>query len=146
MNGRTEIKLNADSSSRKMKKMKIRVDEVTKSLLEVEMLRNDVSNYSGFIRAKLFNYPLEKIQNKPEEISPIIKKLPSDFRKEVIESSKIDFRSLSQNLYEIMSSYYEIMARYDKDVNTTLVRNRIETEKVIDDVKIEIKFRDGVSC
>lgn len=136
------IKPEKDSSSNKAKIVKLFFDAAAKSLLDIEMMRCSVYNYSGFIRAKIFKYPLKKIQISPEEINPIYSKLPESMKEAAEFTNKIDLGSLSRNLYEIISSYSEVTARYNRDCNSTLIRNGREVENVIDNLKLDKKFKE----
>ena len=135
-------KIKTTSPSDKYKKVKIYFDATTKSLLDIDMLRNNVTNYSGYIRAKLFKYPLDKIRLTPQDRNPLYNKLPDFMKKDAEFTDTIDIGEISQNIYDIISAYNEFTARYDRDRNSTLIRNRIETEKVIDNDRLENKFRE----
>ena len=131
-----------NSSSYNCRTMKLVLNATTKSLIDIEMLRNDVSNYSGFIRAKIFKYPLDKIKNSPSEKNPIYINLPEFLKKDAEYTDMIDYSSLSQNVYDILSSYNEIIARYKRDCNSSLIREDVGSEKVLDNDFVEKKFRE----
>lgn len=130
------------SSTARQKILLMRLNPSEKSILEIGMLRNNVTNYSGYIRSKLFKYETQNIQNSIEEFEPNYQNLPDDLKETVEKSYRIQLERISQYLFEIMSIYNSIVDRYTNDCNSTVIRDTIKTEKVLDSVKLENKFRE----